>query len=124
MVTVAEAIEVSKSFKLTFDKPIVATHPNYRDAELSFTEAVLTLTADKAPDGTWRSKRELYNAPTLKLSIPTAVYHKNGEATSKLAFDKRQFSWGSTVIELRSVKDDEVKAEVNKIVNSFWFQLS
>ena len=90
--------EITKTLKLHFDKPIFATHPDFPDQELAFTDASATLTAfwDKR-SRSWKPKRdELGNLRKLELHAPKAkrvgyrgevlrgdAFHINGKLTPK-----------------------------------------
>ena len=96
MSVVCRTSEVTKTFTLHFDEPVLAVHPNFRDQHLAFTEAQVTLSAEwDNRSRTWKPKRDAAGrSPRIELIAPRAkrvdrygdiqprdAFHMNGKLT-------------------------------------------
>lgn len=121
--------EVSRTYKLHFEKPVIATHPQHKDQELAFTDATITLCAFWDPQSqSWKAKKNPNGAPAaLELHAPRAKRFRQGRVTKLDAFH----NGGKLIpvpIRLDLIQkrdwDDDVQERIRtSIVSAFWTEV-
>lgn len=122
--------EIQRTYKFHFERPVFATHPNFRDQELAFTDASITLTAVWDPaTKRWKAKKNPLagGAPTITLDAPEAKRVKNGKVTKLHAFHNAG-KLSPVPIRLDSIQkstwDDDLQNDLrNAVVSAFWGEI-
>lgn len=121
--------EIQRTYKFHFERPVIATHPNFKDQELAFTDASITLTAvwDSRLQS-WRAKRDPNGgAPTITLDAPHAKRVRNGRVTKLDAFHNGGKLTPSPIcldsIQKRSWDDDLQNELRTAVVSAFWDEI-
>lgn len=122
--------EIQRTYKFHFERPVFATHPNFRDQELAFTDATITLTAAWDPNSkTWKAKRDplMGGAPALTLHAPEAKRVRDGKVTKLHAFHHGG-KLTPTPIRLDSIQkrswDDNLQQDLREaVVSAFWNEI-